>query len=228
MKMKLTIPNQEDITVEQYQLIEKCYIDNGDNDFSDKFLIKTIFGLSFEQIDSVKQSKLTELITSLRTVINEDTKLCTTFILDGVNYGFIPNLDEITVGEYADLEKYLGSSEDYNKALAVLFRPVVKSFGKKYTISEYKGTGETAEIMKRAPFKVLKGALVFFCDLERELLGAMTAFITKKTKAMERESARLMSKSSLKDGAGLQRLSDYLAEITLESKKLQSSAFMKH
>ena len=56
--MKLTIPNQEDITVEQYQLIEKCYIDNGDNDFSDKFLIKTIFGLSFEQIDSVKQSKL--------------------------------------------------------------------------------------------------------------------------------------------------------------------------
>ena len=65
MKIKLTIPSQEDISLEQYQLIEKCYIDNGDTDFSDKFLIKTIFDLSFEQIDSIKQIKLDEIITEL-------------------------------------------------------------------------------------------------------------------------------------------------------------------
>jgi hypothetical protein len=58
MKIKLTIPSQEDISLEQYQLIEKCYIDNGDTDFSDKFLIKTIFDLSFEQIDSIKQGQV--------------------------------------------------------------------------------------------------------------------------------------------------------------------------
>ena len=72
MKIKLTIPNQEDISLEQYQLIEKCYIDNGDNDFSDKFLIKTIFDLSFEQIDSIKQVKLDEIITELKATMNEE------------------------------------------------------------------------------------------------------------------------------------------------------------
>ena len=104
MKLKLTIPNQEDISVEQYQAIEKCYKENGESDFSDKFLVKTVFGLSYEAIDSIKQSKLMQIISSLKDVLNQNHAFETTFTMDGVKYGFIPNLQEITSGEYADLE----------------------------------------------------------------------------------------------------------------------------
>ena len=127
MKIKLSIPNQDQITLEQYQLIDKCYKDNGDTSFSDKFLIKIIFDLSFEQIDSIKQSKLTEILTELKGSLNADKPFQNRFKMNGVEYGFIPCLQDMTVGEYADLENYISTGDDYHKAMAVMYRPIVKS-----------------------------------------------------------------------------------------------------
>lgn len=227
MKIKLSIPNQDQITLEQYQLIDKCYKDNGDTSFSDKFLIKIIFDLSFEQIDSIKQSKLTEILTELKGSLNADKPFQNRFKMNGVEYGFIPCLQDMTVGEYADLENYISTGDDYHKAMAVMYRPIVKSHSGLYSIEEYKGAKESSELMKSSPFSVLKSALVFFCNLEKDLLGASLNFMIKEMNKIQGESGQRKSKSLIKSGVGLQHLSNSLKGISLESNKLLNSQFIK-
>ena len=227
MKIKLTIPSQEDISLEQYQLIEKCYIDNGDTDFSDKFLIKTIFDLSFEQIDSIKQIKLDEIVTEIKVSMNEEQPFRSRFMMDGIEYGFIPSLEEMTVGEFADLENYLTTGKDYHKAMAVMYRPITDSYLNSYKIQEYKGAKHSCEVMKKSPFNIIKSALVFFCDLEKDLLKASLSFTIKEMEKIQGELAHHRKKSSHKNGDGLQRLYDYLMEITSKSKEQLGYQFNK-
>ena len=108
-----------------------------------------------------------------------------------------------------------------------MFRPITNSQGEKYSITKYNGTQDTALTMKKAPFKVLKSALVFFWNLEKELLTASLNFTKKQVMEMGRELEHQPSNSTLKDGGGLQRLYDYLEEITLEYEKQQNSLFLK-
>ena len=104
------------------------------------------------------------------------------FVLNQVEYGFVPNLDEITTGEYIDLSTYGNSMETLHKTMAVLFRPITKdmAFGS-YEIEPYNGTKDRAEVMKQAPMNIVLGMLVFFCDLSRELKN----HILKSTLVME-------------------------------------------
>ena len=39
----------------------------------------------------------------------------------GVEYGFIPNLDDMSFGEYVDLDTYIGDWQNIHRAMAVLY-----------------------------------------------------------------------------------------------------------
>ena len=47
------------------------------------------------------------------------------FTFNGVEYGFIPNLNEITVGEFIDLDEYIKDGKQLHKIAAILYRPCV-------------------------------------------------------------------------------------------------------
>jgi hypothetical protein len=87
-----------------------------------------------------------------------------------VEFGFMPNLSEMTLGEYVDLESYISDWEQMHKALAVMYRPIVAGRGDFYEIEEYEGSAKYADIMKDAPMNVATGAMVFFYSLGKELL----------------------------------------------------------
>ena len=42
-----------------------------------------------------------------------------------VKFGFMPKLDDISLGEFIDLDKYISDWQQMHKALSVLYRPVV-------------------------------------------------------------------------------------------------------
>jgi hypothetical protein len=96
-------------------------------------------------------------------LFSTDHKLITTFKYKGIKYGFIPNISEdITLGEYIDLNNYSNNPSDIINWLSVLYRPVISEQGKLYNIEEYKG--------KTYPFEdldvtILLGAQSFFLDL---------------------------------------------------------------
>tara|TARA_R110002167_G_scaffold341429_3_gene549834 strand:- start:5485 stop:6129 length:645 start_codon:yes stop_codon:yes gene_type:complete len=91
--------------------------------------------------------------------------------IDGIEYGFIPDFDELSLGEFVDLDNYLQDGfNNLDKVFAVLYRPVVKRDGIKYTIEDYdlKDIINRRKLFnERMSIDTVYAALVFFCNIGR-------------------------------------------------------------
>jgi hypothetical protein len=125
--------------------------------------------------------------------------LIQTFKHKGLEFGFIPNLDEISLGEYTDLETYISDWDNMHKAMAVLYRPVINKLNKKYLIEEYKGSATYSDAMLDMPLEVALGAMVFFYNLGNALLNSTLNYLETDKQLMD-----LIDKHSLeKSGDGI-------------------------
>jgi len=123
--------------------------------------------------------------------------------VDDVEYGFHPDLSEITLGEYADIETYIqnGMEKNLSKLMAVLYRPVVEKNGKYYSIEKYNGSGVR---MRSEKFKKMKAAdvnssLVFFWTLGNELSTILPLYLMER---MEEVKQSLLMKNLPVSGHG--------------------------
>jgi hypothetical protein len=109
--------------------------------------------------------------------------------IDGVEYGFMPDLDSITLGEYADLETFIknGIEEQLPEVMAVLYRPVTeKTDSGVYTIEKYGGDLTIrAEQMKKMSAEQVQSALVFFYNFVSVSFLTLESFLTMKQKEMK-------------------------------------------
>jgi|TARA_R110000824_G_C15010872_1_gene657310 hypothetical protein len=119
----------------------------------------------------------------------QDTYLKRIIEIDGVKYGFHPDLDQISLGEFADLEQIL--KVDIYKYLpdimAILYRPVTaEGENGVYTIEPYDGNiSIRSEIMKKMKAEQVQSALVFFWGFVNVLLIPLELFLTEATKEMK-------------------------------------------
>lgn len=106
--------------------------------------------------------------------------------LNGVEYGFIPNFDKITTGEFTNLSDYGKIDErehallklDYELILyflSICYRPVVKKLGKTYKIKRYKNT-DNSELFKELPLSYVVGIEGFFLTLHEDLQIALKIY----------------------------------------------------
>jgi hypothetical protein len=118
----------------------------------------------------------------------QDSSLKRIIKIDGKKYGFHPDLDQISLGEYADLEHML--IKDMYKfmpeIMAILYRPVTEEGSNGvYTIEAYDGNIKIrAEEMKKMAAEQVQAALVFFCNFGRVLSIPLESFLIKATKEM--------------------------------------------
>jgi len=94
----------------------------------------------------------------------QDTVLKKVFEIDGVEYGMHPDLSELTLGEYADIESFIktGLEKNMPEIMAVLFRPITRS-GDDYTIQAYDGNiNKRAEEMQKMSAEQVQASLFFF------------------------------------------------------------------
>ena len=119
------------------------------------------------------------------------TKLKDKITIDGEQYGFHPNLEEVTLGEYADLENHIqnGVEKDLHKIMAALYRPIVDTEGKLYSIETYdtKTKALRAEKFKKMKASDVQNALVFFWTLGKELLKILPLYLTAKLRKETKE-----------------------------------------
>ena len=103
--------------------------------------------------------------------------------LDGVRYGFHPNLAKVTVGEFADLEML---TKDTTKNLAaicgILYRPVIEEHAGFYAIEPYDGEDRGA-IFTEAPASLALGALGFFLSAALKLQTTLANYSKEKRAA---------------------------------------------
>jgi hypothetical protein len=107
---------------------------------------------------------------------NQECKMIPQIEFNGVKYGFIPNLDEMSLGEYIDLDNYFHDWDTMDKSMSVLYRPITYSKGGKYLIEDYKGTDNFME-MRNLPLNVVMGAKVFFYHIGIELLNHIPNYL---------------------------------------------------
>ena len=91
--------------------------------------------------------------------------------IDGVQYGFYPNLSKIEYGAYVDISKYneMSLDEKWAEVMSILYRPITKQIGSLYEVKAYDGYIDREQWLD-VTMDVHFGAWFFFINLSKELL----------------------------------------------------------
>ena len=100
---------------------------------------------------------------------------------NGKKYGFIPNLSEITMGEYIDIEEYCKEAhKNIHKIMSILYRPIKKENSTRYNIESYSPSEEIEESFLEFPILPSMSALSFFFRLGRKLPIASVRYLRQE------------------------------------------------
>ena len=179
IELELKVPQKlEAIKLRQYQEYLKIQKDNEDVEDNGNFLnskcIQIFCGLTLKESYNLPVTMFDGVLSQIGKCFEEPTPLIKEFSMTGsngveVSFGMIPSLDEMTFGEYVDLESFMSDWDSMHKAMAVLYRPIKYNNNGKYLIEDYDGTDRYWEVMKDAPVNVALGAMVFFYRLGKKL-----------------------------------------------------------
>jgi len=165
------------ITIKQYytiQELQKKYKD--DVDTLGMEIIKVFKGEDLSKISLEESEVLLNDITAQLTNVKE-LPLVHRFKQDGVSFGFIPNLEDISVGEFIDLDSLMKQDPlQLEQIMSVLYRPVKKSWFSKYSIEDYTGTDKYNKIFLNTDFRIILGAIFFFAILKESLLNHLDTY----------------------------------------------------
>ena len=181
MKADLLIPNKlSEISLKQYQKFLKVQ-ENYDNDYLIQCKMIEIFcNLEPEMVLRLKVGEADKITKILNSIFKEETKLIRRFKLDGIEYGLIPDFDDMSLGEYIDLDTHIGNWDKILIAMNVLFRPIDKKIGEKYTIKEYDITSN--EKLNEMPVDIVLGAVFFLYNLGLDLSKTMIIYLEEHQK----------------------------------------------
>ena len=222
-KVKIVVPNSlSEVTLGQYQEYLKS-IDKLDPEKDartiNKKLIEHFCGIEEKLVDKVAYKDVIKVVNVISTAFDKDYELVQLFKLLDVQMGFIPKLDDMSLGEYVDTENFLGDWQNMHKAMAVLYRPVNFKKKERYTIAEYSPSDEISHLMKEMPLNVVMGCMVFFYRLGMELSKATLTYIRKTVK---KDTTSDLKAALEKNGVGINQFMHSLEEMSENLTKLQN------
>ena len=225
MKIQIEVPTSlEDITLGQYQRYMKIVDQNESDeasDFVNKKLVEIFCNINLNEVDAIPVVDFNRILEILSEAFKEKFSLIRHFELGGVEMGFIPKLDDMSLGEYVDIEATISDWQNIHKAMSVLYRPVNAKMKDKYTIAPYKPSEDLQQWMKEMPLSVVMGCMVFFYDLGKELSTASLAYLERVMKKEENNSQ--LQEALEKSGVGINQFMVSLKETSQSLTRLQKS-----
>jgi hypothetical protein len=213
MKIEINVPTSlSEVTLGQYQKFLKIAEDNPEGNFLNAKMIEIFCGIPLSDSYKLKMSSVVAIIDILNELLSQTPKRVEQFTMNGVEYGFIPDLDEMSLGEYVDLD---GNASDWNNmhvAMNVLYRRIKIRKSGKYNIVEY--NVENPEKMKDMPLDAAIGSLFFFYNLGMEL-SKHTILSSNNLEEMEAYQEQLISETN---GDGISQFMVSLTEILQDLK----------
>ena len=212
MKIDITVPDKlSEITLGQYQKFLKIQNENTDERFLSSKMIEIFCELKLTDVMKLKLADVNAICAILSDMFNEKPALKKTFFMDGVEYGFIPNLEDISFGEYIDLDNYLTDWELMDRAMGVLYRPIKNRYGERYSIEEY--TAKETGYMKAMPLDAALSAVLFFYHLGIDLSMTMMNYLEHKEETALQQFLNLEQ-----SGVGTRQFTHSLKEILQDLK----------
>ena len=208
MKIEINVPTTlNEITLGQYQKFLKIAENNPDGNFLDAKMIEIFCGIPLSDSYKLKMSSVTAIIDILTELLESKPNHIERFEMNGIQYGFIPDLNEMSLGEYIDLDNNASKWEQMHIAMNVLYRPIKDSKSNKYNIVDYDVSN--AEKMQNMPLGCAIGSLFFFYNLGMEL-SKHTILYSNNPQEMEDIQGQL---TSLPNGGGINQFTESLTEI---------------
>ena len=177
-------------------------------------------GQSVEKLRTMPQKLIEAATAHLDQLLTQETARFEKVVqMDGKRFGFVPDWDAFTAGEWIDLENYL---EDFwknaHKVMSVLFREVTYELGEKYEVKKYTAK-EDASIFEEMPADLVSGTLLFFWTTRNELLLDM------KSSLLEVAEAAIQS---AKNGGGITSSTSSQAKTSSRWTKLRSYLYKSY
>ena len=215
MEVNLRIPTSlNEITLGQYQEFVKLEqeLKDSTNVSIQLKMIEIFCSVPEAVVRSMKATDIAEICEIINTMFDTDSQLISKFTLKGVDYGFLPELDNMSFGEYMDLDTFIGDNDNLHRALNVLFRPIKLNKGSRYIIEDYEPND--SEVAKDFPLDVVLGAIVFFYTLGKDLSTVMLNSLDKKN---EKDLAQYLISQQNTDGSihSMQSLTEILQSLKI-------------
>jgi hypothetical protein len=177
-----------------------------------------IAGVSSAELRGIPKPRITQYTNEVNALYEsaKTLPLVKTFKLDGKEWGFIPDLENMSYGEYLDLVTYSQSTwENIPLIMSILYRPITYKNGQTYSIQEYAGTvdSQVQLFANELGMDIVWGAISFFFHLLRELLKDSLLSSLKETKKILSTDSQL--KEDLHKNGALIEHSLHLLEETL-------------
>lgn len=152
----------------------------------DEIVLGSISALCNIPIDIIKRLKVKDIKTLYKRLsklisVPVNKEVFDKIEIKGVKYGFHPNLDELTMGEFVDLEEQTKDGVDgFHNVLAILYRPITEEKGNKYNIEPYNESHiKNASLFQELSIDVVNGVMVFFYRLGNKFIKSSNRYLNQ-------------------------------------------------
>ena len=210
MKLTINIPESlNEVTLKQYQKWLKLADGKEIDNFLQQKMVEIFCNIPLKQVLQIKAIDINNICENINNLFKEKPKFIDRFKHNETEFGFIPKLDDMSFGEYIDLDTYLADWQLMHKAMSVLFRPIIFKRKEKYLIEDYE-TSEKFDL-ENITLDVVFGSIVFFWNLRTELQNHILNYLGKQKELNIPPDFR----DSLQNGVGINLFTDFAKE-TLE------------
>ena len=157
--------------------------------------IQAITGLKRDDIRKIDMATIEKIVTAYANGLKNDEKVFKQFIeIDGIKFGFHPNLKSMTFGEWLDLSEL---SENFPHQLpelmCILYRPVTAEINQQYKIEDYDSDVHLkyAPQMRKLNLANVNAALLFFSTLRNDLVSNTPAYLEQELERLKKEITQL-------------------------------------
>ena len=182
--IELLVPETwADVDLQTYLELQtelKSYEDNPEAQVA-----STIFhlcGLDALQLQKVSTKSFEVLKTALHEFMGEvELPLQQIVRIDGIEYGFEPNLSTMTYGAFVDITKYdtIQIDDNWAKIMSILYRPIETKQKNWYSIKPYDGVIDESKWLK-VGMHIHFGCLFFFVNLLMDLRSSILSSMSKE------------------------------------------------
>tara|TARA_R110002096_G_scaffold23469_4_gene74647 strand:- start:2692 stop:3297 length:606 start_codon:yes stop_codon:yes gene_type:complete len=145
--------------------------------------ISSLCGIPLKLIKMLKREDIKRIYITLSKLISLpiNKEVIDKIEINGITYGFHSNLDEMTLGEFVDLDEYSKEGVDgIQYILSILYRPITETKGNKYNIEAYNESHiQNARHFQGLSIDVVNGVMVFFYHLGSELLMNSQSYLER-------------------------------------------------
>ena len=214
MQVKFTIPESlAEIKLRDYQKFVD--LKSEDEIFVRQKMIQYFCNVPLLAVTKMPRKEFIAISSHLLNLTKERPKLKPMVTLNGVEYGFIPDLDNsLSLGEFIDIEQFMTEWKNFHKLMTVLYRPITSKKGGKYLIEDYDSINMDYSVMLNVDMETVFGAVFFFKTLSEQLLAITPKYLQNLLRT-NKQAMEVLEKNGVGISTFIQLLEEACSKLTM-------------